>query len=390
MGKNKLNVTLSDRDKMLIWLVASVAIIICAYYLGYTKLNDDLTKCEAKYKTAAAKLEDLKAKSAKEEDYKKDTVIYGNRFNQIVSGYENGASQDHSILFLRDVEKTTGSWIKSTTFSTTTPIYTFGAIGSSNPETAGTRAYTSDMIGYKTTLTLSYEALYSDWKDFVEYLNNYYSKNTIDNISMTYNNGSDIVSGTMTLSSYCITGSNRNFKLPVHDFDKRKDDEKKNIFFSTTFFPTIIGKDDKEGNYILSDYDYYMLLNAATSDMDACIIGKKDDVSGDSILSSNENIAQPITINVWGKGGVYYINYKLGNQSYPALNYGAGSNFTAGDTIDLLIMSSSRYTSSDKSGADITIVNESDMDVNVKIVNDDVANPRVNIVSETGYINIYR
>ena len=288
-------------------------------------------------------------------------------------------------MFLRDIEKTTGSWIKSTTFSTTTPIYTFGAIGSSNPDTAGMRAYTSDMIGYKTTLTLSYEALYKDWQDLLTYVNNYYSKNTIDNISMTYNVGNDVVSGTMTLSTYCVTGSNRTFTPPSVDVPNGTE----NIFFSQIFFPTIIGKDDKEGSYILSDYDYYLLLNSATSDMNACIIGKKGDVTGDSVLASNENATQQLTVHFWGKNGTYYIKYKLGNQEYPAVNYGGGQSFAAGDTIDFLIMSSARKTSADKSGVDISIINETDKDVNIKIVDDDKTDARVNFVNQNGIFNVY-
>ncbi len=385
MGKNKLNVSLSDRDKMLIWLVASVLIVVAAYYFGYSKISAEATKVETQLQKAKSKLTELQIKNDNKKQYEQDTVIYQNRFNYIISGYENGASQDNSLMFLRDVEKTTGSWIKSTTFSSTTPIYTFGSIGSTNPSAAGTRAYSSDMVGYKTTLTLAYEAKYSDWQDLLTYLNNYYSKNTIDNISMSYNNETDVVSGTMTLSTYCITGSNRTFTPPTVDVTNGTD----NIFFSKVFFPTIIGKDDTEGTYILSDYDYYVLLNSSTADMDACVIGKKGDITGDSILTSNENITQQMTISVWGKNGTYYIKYQLGNKTYPAVNYGGGSSFAAGDTIDLLIMSSARKSSADKSGVNLTLINESDMDVNVKIVDDDVTDPRVEIVDRQGIFNIY-
>ncbi len=384
--KNKMSISLSERDKILLWLVASAAIVLVAWYFGFMKLSDEVATYQAKYDKAHKQLVSLQQKDANKEQYLADTVIYKNRFNQALSGYENGASQDNSLMFLRDVEKTTGSWIKSTTFSTTTPIYTFGSIGSSNPETAGTRAYTSDMIGYKTTLTVAYEAVYSDWKNFLTYLNNYYSKNTIDNISMSYNAATDVVSGTMTLSTYCITGSNRTFTPPTIDKDNGTD----NIFFSKIFFPSVtVGKNDTDGSYILSDYDYYVLLNAAASDMNACVIGKKDDVSGDSVLASNENVTQQMTIHVWGKNGTYYIKYKLGNQQYPVLNYGGGYNFAAGNSLDLLIMSSVRKSSSDKSGVDISVINETDMDLNIKVVNDDKADPRVDFVNKTGIINIY-
>ena len=65
---------------------------------------------------------------------------------------------------------------------------------------------------------------------------------------MAYNSETDVVSGTMTLSTYCITGSNRTFTPPTVDVTNGTD----NIFFSKVFFPTIIGKDDTEGTYTIS------------------------------------------------------------------------------------------------------------------------------------------
>lgn len=387
--KNKkldVNIKLSNRDKMIIWVVASVAIILLAYFFGYTKIMEQVDMYQAKLNTAQSRYRELYDKNQNKENYLNDTAMYKSRYNSILSGYENGASQDNSLMFLRDLEKTTGSWIKSTTFATTSPIHTFGAISSTNPSMAGTKAYNSDMIGYKTTLTLSYEAQYNDFKDLLTYINNYYSKNTIDSISMAYDEDDDIVSGTMTVSTYCITGSSRAFSTPKIDLPVGT----KNIFFSSTFFPTIIQKNDTNGAYILSDYDYYLLLNAPASDMSACIMGQKGDRIGDSILSTNENTVQKVVIKVWGSKGNYRIMYKVGNQSYPAVNPGNGLSFAAGNTLDILIMSSARKTTADKSGADISIINDTDMDLNVKIVDDDATAPRVNIVESTGIVNVYK
>ncbi len=387
--KNKkldVNIKLSSRDKMIIWVVASVGVILLAYFFGYTKIMEQVNIYQAKLNTAQSRYRELYDKNENKETYLKDTAVYKSRYNSILSGYENGASQDNSLMFLRDLEKTTGSWIKSTTFATTSPIHTFGAISSTNPNMAGTKAYNSDMIGYKTTLTLSYEAQYNDFKDLVTYINNYYSKNTIDSMSMAYEADDDTVSGTMTVSTYCITGTSRAFSTPKVDLPVGT----KNIFFSSTFFPTVIEKNDTNGAYILSDYDYYLLLNAPASDMSACIMGQKGDITGDSILSTNENTVQKVVIKVWGSDGNYKIMYKVGNQTYPAVNPNSGLSFAAGDTLDFLIMSSARKTTEDKSSADISIINDTDMDLNVKIVDDDVTAPRVNIVESTGIVNIYK
>lgn len=382
--KDKFNLEISSRDKMLLWVLASFLIVICAYFFGYTKLVERVDSTASQLSKARSINAELRQKNANKDTYLADTVNNKNQFNTIISGYANGTSQDASLIFLRNIEKITGGWIKSTTFSTTVPIYTFGAVASSNPNAASGQAYSTDLVGYKTTLTLAYEAEYSDWKSLITYINNYYSKNTIDNISMAYNEETNVVSGTMTISTFCITGNERKFEVPGVSVESGTS----NIFNSSTFVPSNINVKDTEGNYILADYDYYMNLNAATSDMGAVIIGRRDDTEGTSLLKSADNEVKQVTLRFTGSDGNYKAYYSIGNAKYPADN--TGESFIPGDSLDVLILSSKRLSSDDKSGVEITVINETDMDVNIKVSDDDTSNPRVVFKQNQGIVNTYR
>lgn len=383
-SKSNLDLKISERDRALLWMLASVMTIVLAYFLGYSKLNEKVISVEQQVSAAQSKNRQLIAMTADKRKYEEGVTSYNNQFNAVIAGYENGVSQDASLMYLNRIEQITGIWIKSTTFASVSPIYTFGQIASTNPAAAGGQAYTTDLQGYKTTLTLAYEAAYGQWKELISYVNNYYSKNTIENISMSYDVENNMVTGTMTLSTYCITGSKRIYKLPEYSTPFGTD----NIFSSKFFTPVVPVQADADGSSILSDYDYYMLLNSAASDMDSCIIGEKDD-DGSKLLSVNDNSVQEVTVRFAGREGNYTVQYAINGKTFPASGYEAGAAFLPGARLDFLIMSTPRVSAEDKSGASITLVNDTDLDLNVKVCNDDKANPRVTFKSRTGIINVY-
>lgn len=383
--KLSLDMNISEKDKKLLWVLASVLILFAGYYFGFNKLTEKADDYETQLTQAHAKYNDLSAKYAKRDTYLSDTENYKNKFNTILSNYQNGTSQDTSLIFLNDVENITGGWISSTTFTDVSSIYKFGNITSSNPAKEGQSVYTTDFEGYKTTLTLAYQAKYAQFKQLIAFLNNYYSRITIDSVNMSYNQEEDIVSGSMVISTYCITGSSRPFAYPEIDIQKGTS----NLFLSSVFLPNVVGAKDENGNYILADYDYYLLLNSASADLDACILGKKNDI-GSSVVTANENKMSDVDVRFAGSNGIYTVQYTIDGKQFPSENYSAGSSFIPGKTLDFLVMSSKRVSSDDKSGANITFVNDTDMDLNVKICNDDNTRSRVNITKTTGTVNIYK
>ena len=92
--------------------------------------------------------------------------------------YDSGSSQPNTIEFFNKTEDVTGTWVKSLALSPKTSIYKFGQIASSNVN--GKSNYTSNLTGYKSTINIAYESDYSQWKNFIKYVNTYADKSTID------------------------------------------------------------------------------------------------------------------------------------------------------------------------------------------------------------------
>lgn len=370
---------ISDRDKRLIYIVLSLAIVFCAWFFGYRKLTDLNTKLDADIKALNTEYNRLRIIKEKIPTYEADTKFNNEQYDAILAKFDTGFSQEYSIMFIKELEEKVDAWVSQAGLAQTQNIYNFGKITSSNPKSNGT-AYVTDYQGYETTLTLSYQTSYEHFKDLIKYINSYKYKCSIGTISMSYNSDTDTVSGGITVNQYAITGSDREFdNTVINDVLSGTD----NIFDSAIFEPGST-LEIENGSYILSDYDYYMTLQSSSSDMDSVIIGAKNDVVGESIISSNANKAQDASIHAYTDDeGVYYIEYSIGDKTYPA------KVFIPGEKLTMLVISSDRIAEDDLAGADVTIINDTEMTFAIKIVNEDNGSPRFIVRKTQGDVVVY-
>ncbi len=380
-----MKLQISERDKKLLFILAMCFLLFGAYYFGYLNLVEATDKLTEDTRDLNKRYSELAINYAKKDDMIKDTEEFAKTYENILSMFANGTSQDNAIVFLSSVEENTGVWFKQIGLSTTNKIYTFGNVQSSNPSSVGANVYSSDLVGHKTTYTASFEASYENWKDTIEYLNNNESKCTIETMSVTYDKVEDIVSGTLTLSMYDITGSKREFPRAIL---KNVAIGTPNIFYSSTFYPAMT-LDKATGANIINNYDLYIILNSSASDMDSIVMGQANDALNKKVLSTTDNSVVSAYVYVTGTDGNYKVSYKLGNVTYPETDYLSGDTLNCGETLDMLIISSKRSSDDDKSGVKLNVVNESDKELNIKVLNEDNDNPRFAIESTTGGVNVY-
>lgn len=375
MAKSKkINMEVSERDKKLMLVLLSVLMLGAAYMLGYQKLSDKADEYKQEYKEMKVKEADLLEKQDSIEDYEKSIISFENAYNSIISQYGNGTTQTFQIDFLNRIERATNVWIKSVSFQAAAQIYTFGNIQTTNPAGSG-YAYSTDLAGYSNTFTIAYEGQYEEWKSFIKYLNTYFSKNVIENISMSYSDITGEVSGTMTFNVYSIAGNDDTYVEPEFNVDTGTD----NIFMSDVLGTAEVT--DSTGDYIFTDYDYYMSINQVAAGIDACTIGRRDDITGKSVLTGNENDVMEASLKLEGSGGSYTVTYKLGDNEYK-------EESAPGKALELLILSSGRTSDNDNAGVSLTIENKSDIPINIKVFGDDEES-RVKFKQTTGNIVIY-
>lgn len=216
MDKLKGVFKVSDRDKKLLVGAFAVIIVLLSYFVGYQNLTREVEASQKEASDLRLRRNDLVEKNRNKSRYEADTKKLDADTEKLLKEYANGSSQPVTLNFLNSMEMTTGSWIKSVTFSEPAEIYTFGQITTSNPTGTGS-AYKTDKMGYEVTVDISYEADYTQWKDLIKFINEYDTKNAIEAITVYYSQSTGVVSGTITLSTYAITGSDRVFTEPKLD-----------------------------------------------------------------------------------------------------------------------------------------------------------------------------
>lgn len=212
MDKLKGMLKVSERDKKLLIVVMAVLIMALAYFFGYSNLSAQVDELSTKKTSLETTKRDLKEKNNNKQKYINDTDKLSKACTVLIDKYDSTTSQPNAIEFFNKTEDVTGVWVKSLSLSPATVLYKFGQIASSNVN--GTSSYSSNLVGYKSSINISYEGDYSQWKNFVKYINTYASKSTIDSLTATYNDSTGVVSGTASISLYAIQGGDRKATEP--------------------------------------------------------------------------------------------------------------------------------------------------------------------------------
>lgn len=379
----KLNFKLAQKDIRLI-LVGLILLIAFAGYKGWEYFNDQCVAVDAEITSLEAKKKDLSAKYARKSEFIVKGAVYEALYEKIVNKYSNGLDQETIIMDLRDIEVANESWIKSASFSQIGTLHAFGSVRSSNPATEGNKVYSSDLKGISALTNLSFEGDYEHFKLLIDRINNSEFKYKIDTLTLSYNEAGQMVTGSMALNSYAITGKDRFFPSTTVDGVPLGTE---NIFKSETYSDNTVDKTYLD--VIKTNYDLYMYLNAATSDVESFVVGMKNDVLGKAQVSKNSNTKEKIVISVTGTEGNYKISYKIGDESYPSVDMATGADFVFGDSLDLLIVSTPRLGSADVSQANVTILNATDVVLNIGILNEDPERPRFFLEETVGAVAIY-
>lgn len=378
-----MTLKVSDRDKKLLLLLLIVVIIAGSVKLFGT-LSDAVMENQKEYRELSDKYNDLVVKNARRQDMVEKTEASKLQYFDTLAGFNTSLSQEQTLVFLGMVEKETGVWLKQVGFSDISTVYAFGNVTSSNPSTLGQKVYSSDYKGISTTMTLAYECTYDDLKKVLTYLEENGKKATISNINFSYSESTDIVNGTMQMTLYAITGSDREVKdVIISDVAVGTD----NVFASDTFISS--GIDNSYRDRIINDYDLYMIMNQAGSDMSTMAVGMANDPSNEAAVATDAEGVADVTIKVMGEDGEYKVCYKIGSSVYPVENYNDGATLVCGDTLDMLIISKPRMDKNDDTLANVTIINETDMALNIAVINDDEEKPRVNIEKTEGNVIFY-
>lgn len=237
-------------------------------------------------------------------------------------------------------------------------------------DTASQTAVTSGLTGISTSTDFSYTAGYEEFKEFLDYIENYNDRMVITSLTASYAMDMNQVNGNFTLIQYALKGEDRN---PVSFLEPEMIQGTNNIFTQAS------GVFNEETN---QSAQFFLMLNQPDADDEAFIMGQMSDVAEETYLVNDENKLQKAAIEFEGTNGEYIAYYSVGKEK----TVKEGIPFTADGQIGFEILSSERADDKDKVSVQVDIVNNTDTIVYLSVQNDDEENPRVTIKGKTGDI----
>ncbi len=354
---------LSERDKKLLMILVAIAVVAIAFFFGYRPLTEKRDKLQTEIDELNVRYTSLQTIAQNEKKHVADKEANNKEYDEIMAKYGDNLAQESILMYLRNYEYDSTIWFKAYSMPKAQKLHTFSSVSAT---------------GYKNSLALTFESSYSDMKKLLKDIVENPKKNYISAYNMTYNAVDDKVTATMTLERFTVvkkdTPTTEQIKLENvllgHD----------NIFTSVIFKPGSSLIED-EGNRILNDNDFQLVVNPVGASDATVTLNKSDDREGTSKLTTDYNGVSDVSITIAeDEGGLLKATYKIGASE-------KSITFIPGENLDLLICSTPRITN-DLVAINLTVKNKSKMVFNIKVINDDEESPRIRLANQEGSVRV--
>ena len=218
--------------------VIGVLIAVCTYFLVYSSFNEKSDALEAENATLSSQVATLEILDQRKADYIEATE----KMQSYITNFENRFPADilpeDSIMMVKTLEDYTRTEVANIAFgseaevvytpaadvATTTEDATAAtdaaadtaadttAAAASPVSTAGT-VY-ADTHMYEVPLSISISCTYDDFKGLVRYIYNQQERESIQGVSISYNETDGMLTGNMTMNTYYLLGTDKVYSSP--------------------------------------------------------------------------------------------------------------------------------------------------------------------------------
>lgn len=197
--------------------VIGVLIAVCTYFLVYSSFNEKSDALEAQNVTLSSQVATLEALDQRKADYIEATE----KMQSYITNFENRFPADilpeDSIMMVKTLEDYTRTEVANIAFGSEaevvyTPAADAATTAASPVSTAGT-AY-ADTHMYEVPLSISISCTYDDFKGLVRYIYNQQERESIQGVSISYNETDGMLTGNMTMNTYYLLGTDKVYSSP--------------------------------------------------------------------------------------------------------------------------------------------------------------------------------
>lgn len=388
---------LSSKEKMLLSVLSSVAVIAIYFQFIYMPQIEKLTTLTEKKHQIETKYKNMKSTINSLEEKQKQATSLTESINSRAKDFYPSIIQAKIILQLDGF--LAGSGIKGDIGFVDTPG-TSPSEGNKTEKSEDVKSQNDNELKNIESMkaTINYKGDYASLKKFILLVEESKREISIDNITSTVGYNGELT-GTINLQFYAIPkisnedqeyiqwniggtyGKDNPFLIQKPIVNEEIQDEIVNE-----------NLDINEELNELENYnsDFIGIVKYSAPSVASVTIGKSDDLNQSTYLTSN-NKTENVQVEFKKVGNKYYYKYLVGDKKYPEKDTSNGVEFTPiSNKIIFDIDNENKVISDSKSKVTINILNVTDKIVEVKIKNDNKSNKRVVVTGDNKKIIVTR
>ena len=193
--------------------VIGVLIAVCTYFLVYSKFNEKSDALEAENATLSSQVATLEALDQRKADYIEAT----GKMQSYITNFENRFPADilpeDSIMMVKTLEDYTRTEVANIAADAAADTTAAAATAAASPVSTDGTAY-ADTHMYEVPLSISISCTYDDFKGLVRYIYNQQERESIQGVSISYNETDGMLTGNMTMNTYYLLGTDKVYSSP--------------------------------------------------------------------------------------------------------------------------------------------------------------------------------
>lgn len=197
----------SKKELYMLLMVAGVAIVLCAFFFGFQKVNEKTETLRVETETLESEVKHYNSIKDNIEIYKTGIDDATTRIADVIKQFPVDVLPEDGTMLARELEKNDEyTFVDSATWGSEVTVYTV----TSHPVES-----TNTPITYylnNTPVTFSHTSSYEGIKDMLDYITQNNNRMAFESFSVAYDEDTGYLTGTTIVNFYSIIGSDKEYK----------------------------------------------------------------------------------------------------------------------------------------------------------------------------------
>lgn len=195
---------ITNKDKKTLFYAAGILSVVVVYFMNAVPAAEEREALKASNEALEAELVQLRSYAEQRDYYEKETKTMQAEIDKVLSEFPAGITEETTIMYADMLETETDMHVPNISIGNSNMIYTLqGGEGDANAVSM-----------YATPVVYTFTVSYDDMKEAIGIIQNDEDKRNVETITLSYESGSGMLVGNMTVNMYAVPREGEQYKAP--------------------------------------------------------------------------------------------------------------------------------------------------------------------------------